>query len=62
MKNAVYFTIENNHKVLVGSAIGTDVTLLTRISKEEKKVFQRTLGHPLKNLYINLDGKEYELI
>ncbi len=61
MKNVIYFTVENDRKILVGSATGTDVTTLTMVSEAEKKAFQKVLGHPLKNLYINFEGKEYKL-
>ena len=61
MKSVIYFTVENDRKILVGSATGTDVTTLTMVSEAEKKAFQNVLCHPLKNLYINFEVKEYKL-
>ena len=62
MYEAIYFTKENNDKKIVGTAESNKIGCLIQITEKEKKIFQRTLGHPLKNLFINIDGKEYKLI
>lgn len=59
---AIYFTKENNEKKILGTSKASDLTYLVQISDQEKKIFQQMLGHPLKNLFINIGGKEYRLI
>lgn len=62
MHEAFYFTKENNEKKILGTAESNKISYLIQITEKEKKTFQLTLGHSLKNLFINIDGKEYKLV
>ncbi len=54
----IYYTIENGHKQLLST--GT-ASVITNVSDYEREMYRRILGHPVRNLFVNIDGNDYQI-
>lgn len=59
--NVIYFTKEDGqNKLLLGSHASIDC--IAEVNDDEKRIFEKILGHKPSNIYALIDGTEFEII
>jgi hypothetical protein len=57
---AIYYTVEDGHRQLLATTYG-NYGIAPTISNEERKRLSEEMGHPLRNLFVNIDGNDYQI-
>lgn len=57
---AIYYTIEGGYRQLLATTYG-NYGIAPTISNEERKRLSEEMGHPLRNLFVNIDGNDYQI-
>lgn len=57
---AIYYTVEGGYRQLLATTYG-NYDIAPTISNEERKRFSEEMGHPLRNLFVNIDGNDYQI-
>lgn len=60
-KNIIFYTKEDGKNILIAAARSIDPERLMNPKNAEKRIKkgEEIIGHPLTNLYIMIDGKEF---
>lgn len=57
---AIYYTVEGGYRQLLATTYG-NYGIAPTISNEERKRLSEEMGHPLRNLFVNIDGNDYQI-
>lgn len=62
MHTAIYFTIDNGHRKILGTSRSSYIDVLAFISKAELAFYEKQLGHSVDRLFAKIDDEIFELI
>lgn len=57
---AIYYTVEGGYRQLLATTYG-NYGIAPTISNEERKRLSEEMGHLLRNLFVNIDGNDYQI-
>ena len=57
---AIYYTVEGGYRQLLATTYG-NYGIAPTISNKERKRLSEEMGHPLRNLFVNIDGNDYQI-
>ena len=61
MHKGIYFTIENQNRKVIAVSKSSELHRLFFIDGDKRKRLSKENGYPLRNLFVNIDGTDYQI-